>query len=114
MRISDWSSDVCSSDLFPISLPCLHSSLNNASVVNALKIFKPDEPMTLIFLRETGNRPGAMLFHTPRQIVGDADIEIGRASGRERVCQYVKISVVAVSLKKKKYVLDYKISIEKS
>src|SRR3546814_18161214 len=28
-------------------------------------------------------------------------IKIGRASGRERVCQYVKISVVAVSLKKK-------------
>src|SRR3546814_15411821 len=27
--------------------------------------------------------------------------EIGRASGRERVCQYVKISVVAGSLKKK-------------
>src|SRR3546814_18741887 len=29
-------------------------------------------------------------------------VEIGRASCRERVCQYVKISVVAVSLKKKK------------
>src|SRR3546814_17252542 len=28
-------------------------------------------------------------------------IEIGRASGRERVCQYVYISVVAVSYKKK-------------
>src|SRR3546814_15712370 len=31
--------------------------------------------------------------------------EIGRASCRERVCQYVEISVVAVSLKKKKYQL---------
>src|SRR3546814_11567402 len=29
-------------------------------------------------------------------------LEIGRASCRERVCQYVLISVVAVSLKKKK------------
>src|SRR3546814_19761197 len=29
------------------------------------------------------------------------DEEIGRASCRERVCQYVEISVVAVSLKKK-------------
>src|SRR3546814_16410860 len=29
------------------------------------------------------------------------DYKIGRASRRERVCQYVKISVVAVSLKKK-------------
>src|SRR3546814_10647177 len=29
------------------------------------------------------------------------NVEIGRASCRERVCQYVSISVVAVSLKKK-------------
>src|SRR3546814_13297626 len=34
---------------------------------------------------------------------GFADaLEIGRASWRERVCQYVEISVVAVSLKKTK------------
>src|SRR3546814_12301866 len=33
--------------------------------------------------------------------IGQAQ-EIGRASCRERVCQYVSISVVAVSLKKKK------------
>src|SRR3546814_21190406 len=32
---------------------------------------------------------------------GCRDREIGRASCRERVCQYVEISVVAVSLKKK-------------
>src|SRR3546814_12554022 len=31
----------------------------------------------------------------------DAKIEIGRASCRERVCQYVEISGVAVSFKKK-------------
>src|SRR3546814_15701623 len=30
-----------------------------------------------------------------------ADAEIGRAAGRERVCQYVYISVVGGSLKKK-------------
>src|SRR3546814_16187816 len=35
------------------------------------------------------------------QTIGLAD-EIGRASCRERVCQYVYISVVAVSLKKNK------------
>src|SRR3546814_14225497 len=34
---------------------------------------------------------------------GAADLaQIGRASYRDRVCQYVEISVVAVSLKKKK------------
>src|SRR6059058_1963803 len=36
--------------------------------------------------------------------VPEADQEIGRASGRERVCNDVWISVVAVSLKKKKSV----------
>src|SRR3546814_19473632 len=34
--------------------------------------------------------------------MGVRNLEIGRASCRERVCQYVSISVVAASLKKKK------------
>src|SRR3546814_266960 len=34
--------------------------------------------------------------------------QIGRASGRERVCQYVSISVVAVSLKKKQPLIKSK------
>src|SRR3546814_17293021 len=33
--------------------------------------------------------------------------QIGRASCRERVCQYVSISVVAVSLQKKKRKIEY-------
>src|SRR3546814_21144369 len=37
-----------------------------------------------------------------RPCVGFRKAEIGRASGRERVCQYVEISVVAVYLKNKK------------
>src|SRR3546814_14726943 len=36
------------------------------------------------------------------EVVGRPGEKIGRASCRERVCQYVSISVVAVSLKKKK------------
>src|SRR3546814_14051400 len=44
------------------------------------------------FARATGLDLGRIQF-TP---------EIGRASCRERVCQYVSISVVAVSLKKKR------------
>src|SRR3546814_13534895 len=39
---------------------------------------------------------------TPPTITGDHFKQIGRASCKERVCQYVEISVVAVSLKKKK------------
>src|SRR3546814_13684370 len=37
----------------------------------------------------------------PRRLEEAVRQEIGRASWRERVCQYVWISVVAVSLKKK-------------
>src|SRR3546814_17951183 len=37
---------------------------------------------------------------TPLALLGVATREIGRESGRERVCQDVKISVVVVSLKK--------------
>src|SRR3546814_15531919 len=40
---------------------------------------------------------------SPEQAESIADPKIGRAIGRERVCQYVEISEVAVSLQKKKY-----------
>src|SRR3546814_12043414 len=46
-------------------------------------------------VRPNGDRPA---WH----VVGAHGTEIGRASCRERVCQYVSIPVVAVSLKKKK------------
>src|SRR3546814_19715369 len=42
--------------------------------------------------------PGALRLVAPDPV---ESVEIGRASCRERVCQYVLISVVAVSLKKK-------------
>src|SRR3546814_9257644 len=42
-----------------------------------------------------------LLARERRAAVLDQALEIGRASCRERVCQYVSISVVAVSLKKK-------------
>src|SRR3546814_10651189 len=46
---------------------------------------------------ETGPRIELIQYRTP---AGPTPDEIGRASWRERVCQYVSISVVAVSLKK--------------
>src|SRR3546814_8246670 len=69
MRISDWSSDVCSSDL--------------------------RSPLDRLLAGAQQLRRRTVLAH---QVVAR---EIGRASCRERVCQYVSISVVAVSLKKK-------------
>src|SRR3546814_18681513 len=44
---------------------------------------------------------GAIILYALLRIgMPTRDAEIGRASGRARVCQYVKISVVAVSFKK--------------
>src|SRR3546814_11605386 len=52
-----------------------------------------------------GVREGNRVHHLPerrRLDVGRICEQIGRASGRERVWQYVVVSVVAVALKKKK------------
>src|SRR3546814_20168319 len=89
MRISDWSSDVCSSDLFGD----LHR--HHQLMVNPLSPRRHDGRGERIgFLRSLRTAIGS--FHArihPSQI--------GRASCRERVCQYVSISVVAVAFKKK-------------
>src|SRR3546814_13800118 len=42
-----------------------------------------------------------------KRLTADFPDEIGRASCRERVCQYVQISVVAVTLKKQTHALKY-------
>src|SRR3546814_13008067 len=81
MRISDWSSDVCSSDLRTIGLVVVNSRFHNRTDPRA-RI--PEA--CLLGLRFNDNN------------------ETGRASRRERVCQYVQISVGAVSLKKTKHI----------
>src|SRR3546814_19278299 len=91
MRISDWSSDVCSSDLW---LPS-----NAASSRCGGHRAEPDRAhpcRTRLQGRADRLRPDRNLRH--RQPLRR---QIGRESCRERVCQYVYISVVAVSLKKK-------------
>src|SRR3546814_14333486 len=92
MRISDWSSDVCSSDLGDD----LRSHPRGADALRSPEAGCRD--------RAPGSRPGgggpAGGGQAARQAVGAAR-QIGRASCRERVSQSVSISVVAVSLKKK-------------
>src|SRR3546814_9447359 len=75
MRISDWSSDVCSSDLSE------NGRFNaQAFVTNALK----EKYLVL-------NRDAVIgVFGAVNSFEGDPRLwEIGRASCRERVCQYV-------------------------
>src|SRR3546814_5947784 len=78
MRISDWSSDVCSSDLstspleLPVKLADLKSRLTLALIFQMRPLSDEDK------LRALQLRASRRGLH-----------QIGRASGRERVCQYV-------------------------
>src|SRR3546814_20406944 len=91
MRISDWSSDVCSSDLPPAawqacrrpprSRPCRERGAKRHNHRSARSLPPPSSTWF------PGGRP--------------RPAELGRASCRESVCQYVEISVVARPLKKK-------------
>src|SRR3546814_20591934 len=97
MRISDWSSDVCSSDLYQNIAFTLER--------NRLPI---NEVADLAYY-------GVMAFQNARRLLGPALLQtqrintryhevanqIGRASCRERVCQYCWMSMDAESLKKK-------------
>src|SRR3546814_17916852 len=84
MRISDWSSDVCSSDL----------RLHGEGIATRLVIHVVQQLVgqhIAVDITRIGCR---------HHRLGVAQHEIGRASCRERVCQSVSIWVVAVSLKK--------------
>src|SRR3546814_15919775 len=102
MRISDWSSDVCSSDL---SLPRRMALLDWAAQSGAW-IIEDDYDgeyryvsRPLPALRSL-DRDGRVIYAgTFSKVLFPG--KIGRASCSERVCQYVSISVVAVSFTKK-------------
>src|SRR3546814_8429679 len=161
MRISDWSSDVCSSDLLPVydlagslaspryrwlvwldALALLFTIGGALGWVAFARAFDPagvardallwaslavallvvdrfcfsaahvlwlrfDFLSEIIWVEMSGNYQAAAFefgaqftdrVKSKRQVIN----EIGSASCRERVCQYVKISVVAGSLQKKK------------
>src|SRR3546814_15015984 len=99
MRISDWSSDVCSSDLVYRSSGAGGQHVNKTeSAVRITHI-----PTNTVVACQTGrsqhqNRDTAMKMRAAKLYELEA---IGRASCRERVCQYVEIPVVAVSVHKK-------------
>src|SRR3546814_3212704 len=86
LRISDWSSDVCSSDLgflqniFCLTVLGLPFLRDVETEIHQLRIKKRNT-------RLQRHRHGYFV-HTHQQQLRQAE-EIGRASGRERVCQYV-------------------------
>src|SRR3546814_12195971 len=104
MRISDWSSDVCSSDLLGIGLPQQpverveddHGPrIADMGVVvdgraadihrHPLRVLRDE----ILFL--AGQRVVKLNLPGRADLLGPAYRERGRASGRDRVCDYVKI-----------------------
>src|SRR3546814_18126316 len=100
MRISDWSSDVCSSDL---------ATTAGASAAMADRA-APDASRACACACASagygyagGFGCGGVQSRARRRSRNTAiPIKNGRASCRERVCQYLKISGVDATLKKKK------------
>src|SRR3546814_18194523 len=91
MRISDWSSDVCSSDLQSLRL-----LPRGAGCCRLVFGRRSKEPLGCS-ITDYGEPEDGDLVEAAEKL---AIPEIGRATCRERVCQYVYISVVDVSLKK--------------
>src|SRR3546814_16583601 len=90
MRISDWSSDVCSSDLQRGDIhPQIVEDQDRRQRKCTDRDQQPDDT-------ERGRERAGVVAVRSRAM------QIGRASCRERVCQYVSISVVAVALKNTK------------
>src|SRR3546814_8935526 len=82
MRISDWSSDVCSSDLPVGAMEVIRDDalVGLDDVEQEITVADPRQLVLLLIGREAGHVIGIARFD--RQ-------QIGRASCRERVCQYV-------------------------
>src|SRR3546814_12446408 len=105
MRISDWSSDVCSSDLAGIAPDDAHkqsqillaSKVTSTNSVSGLS--KAWKRIRASVDEKLGYEAAHFTMHDIRRTVatGLQRIgEIGRASCRESGCQYVEIVVVAV------------------
>src|SRR3546814_13836067 len=102
MRISDWSSDVCSSDLVGRRPGDDQAGGHREQQGRDLG----DQPVAdgeqAVGLDRLPHRH-AELGDADREAADRVDQgEIGRAAGRERVGKYVWMSVVAVSVQKKK------------
>src|SRR3546814_21071476 len=120
MRISDWSSDVCSSDLYQLVIVLVSRSgdrpsccasekrtLSDAGLNCALKLFRRHRMSNRLAGKValvTGAASG--LGAAPARLFakeGATVVAIGSASCTERVGKYVEISVVGGSYKKKKH-----------
>src|SRR3546814_13492550 len=106
MRISDWSSDVCSSDL-AVRLTAETAATPISAAAFAARLDPLVDPGGgPVTVAVSGGADSTALLHLADVWARERTrpllvYKIGRASCRERVCQYVSISVVAVDFKKK-------------
>src|SRR3546814_15017905 len=106
MRISDWSSDVCSSDLLRLGQAVSRvQQFGLAAAFAGVALVALGQGDGAGDLAQTTLTGVALVLLSAVTIafyyVWSVELEIGRASCRERVCQYVEISVGPVSLKQK-------------
>src|SRR3546814_12387494 len=101
MRISDWSSDVCSSDLTlrieRVGLAAQDVGQWMAIDRQRLVLGQPAVDLLIANRQDLRRERADGLAERDAQIVG----KIGKESCRERGCSYVLFSVVAVALKKR-------------
>src|SRR3546814_11921382 len=110
MRISDVSSDVCSSDLTSNGTFQLHSIQVGALAFTPGnnkqdEVREGDRPYASLLYVANGRSyvrdAGRTVYHTSLSVGLLGTQQIGRASCWESVCQYVEILVVAGALTKK-------------
>src|SRR3546814_14753913 len=108
MRISDWSSDVCSSDLIDGAMDAPQPPLGWSDIRFLDPIEGPDAARALAVRLPDGSR---LVVAAGKENIERIDAiivslfgvaPIGRRSCRARVCTFVECSEVAVSLKKKR------------
>src|SRR3546814_15027606 len=101
IRISDWSSDVCASDL--VEPDPANTGGGRVGIPHRKSVLAPIKNGATAHgrhRREVRNPNPHRCHHRPDPRQPQDPRQIGRAPWRERVCQYVSISVVAGSLKK--------------
>src|SRR3546814_3855734 len=98
MRISDWSSDVCSSDLKLGGLGGIMGMLPGVGKLQKQmaganiddRVLKRQEAIISSMTRDERRNPKLMNASRRKRVAaGSGTQEIGRASCRESVCQYV-------------------------
>src|SRR3546814_16223747 len=111
--MSDWSSDVCSSDLHPVDLAGADFLFETEAVAMGdlarIKIGHGRKAVMRVGAHIEIARDAGRQFQWPQMIEKDerldhparVDGQIGSASCRESVCQSVYISVVDVTVKNK-------------